>query len=209
MIGVGFDHKWASVSCCLCVLKSLSPAEQEWGRIIRKVPGDAPSSFPQLEHPNWGVVVTHESLQIRPLFQEFLQGKESDIIAANPTPSKAKPVLTTGYEAGETVLSVDNTANLQPEDVIKLTAVVEPSIPTPPKFDLKQELLSTGSLSQPISEEKSSTNPSTDTDKNEPLSVLSGLPLAEAFQQPPSETMQPPEEAPPPWEKEASAISQR
>ncbi|EHJ09317.1 DEAD/DEAH box helicase [Crocosphaera watsonii] len=209
MIGVGFDYKWASVSCCLCVLKSLSPAEQEWGRIIRKVPGDAPSSFPQLEHPNWGVVVTHESLQIRPLFQEFLQGKESDIIAANPTPSKTKPVLTTGYEAGETVLSVDNTANLQPGDVIKLTAVVEPEIPTPPKFDLKQELLSTGSLSQPTSEEKSSTTLSTDTDKNEPPSVLSGLPLAEAFQQPPSETMQPPEEAPPPWEKEAEAVAQR
>ena len=27
MLGVGFDHKWVSVSCCLCVLKSMSPAE--------------------------------------------------------------------------------------------------------------------------------------------------------------------------------------
>ena len=32
MLGVGFDHKWISVSCCLCVFKSMSPAEQEWGR---------------------------------------------------------------------------------------------------------------------------------------------------------------------------------
>jgi hypothetical protein len=37
MLGVGFDHKWISVSCCLCVFKSMSPAEQEWGRALRKV----------------------------------------------------------------------------------------------------------------------------------------------------------------------------
>ena len=44
MLGVGFDHKWISVSCNLCVLKSMSPAEQEWGRSLRKVPGPAPGA---------------------------------------------------------------------------------------------------------------------------------------------------------------------
>ncbi|NJP22371.1 MAG: DEAD/DEAH box helicase family protein, partial [Hydrococcus sp. CRU_1_1] len=77
MVGVGFDHPWASVSCCLCVLKSLSRAEQEWGRIIRKVPGETPGHFPILSHPNWGVVVTHEALEIRPLLRNFLKVRKA------------------------------------------------------------------------------------------------------------------------------------
>ncbi|WP_013335006.1 DEAD/DEAH box helicase [Gloeothece verrucosa] len=145
MIGVGFDHPWASVSCCLCVLKSLSPAEQEWGRIIRRVPGEAAGKFPNLTHPNWGVIVTHESLGIYSLFQEFLKGKESDAISQTNLIKKTKPALTCPYEAGETVLTINEVGDLKPGDVLQLTAIIEPSSSAPPKFNLAAEL---GSLTQ-------------------------------------------------------------
>ncbi len=147
MVGVGFDHAFASVSCCLCILKTMSPAEQEWGRIIRRVPGEAPGYFPKIEHPNWGVVVTHESLSIRPLFEQFQQGVESDIISDVPTSPRPTPILTTEYEAGETVLTLTDTASLKPGDVLQLSARVEPTPAVSPKFDLRSELRSTGSLS--------------------------------------------------------------
>ena len=125
-IGVGFDHKWASVSCCLCIFKNLSPAEQEWGRIIRKVPGPAPSAnFPELDAPNWGVIVTHSALKIKPLFLDFYNGKKSDIIIDTPTDTRTKPVLTDNYSAGEPVLNLTDTKHLRPGDVLELSILEE------------------------------------------------------------------------------------
>ncbi len=202
MVGVGFDHPWASVSCCLCILKSLSPAEQEWGRIIRRVPGEPPGQFPSLEHPNWGVVVTHESLKIRPLFEEFLQGKESDTITEVPPPPRTTPVLNAAYEAGETVLSLSDTSSLKPGDVLQLTATLEPEIPGSPKFDLTEELGSTNRGSNGT-ESDSPINDGSDSDREAAElanQVLQDLPLGEVKETPNSES-------PLPWQAEVEAIS--
>ena len=202
MVGVGFDHPWASVSCCLCILKSLSPAEQEWGRIIRRVPGEPPGQFPSLEHPNWGVVVTHESLKIRPLFEEFLQGKESDTIAEIPSPPRITPVLSAAYEAGETVLTLSDTRTLKPGDVLQLTATRSPEIPGEPKFDLTEELRSTNSLTAATesaayqTEQSNSETPAA----SETNQVLQGLPLATEFENPTQSAQEP-------WSAEVEAIS--
>ena len=195
MVGVGFDHKWASVSCCLGIIKSLSPAEQEWGRIIRRVPGAAPGHFSELEHPNWGVVVTHESLQIRPLFEEFLRGKASDIITDIPTPPRPQPVLTTGYEAGETVLTLSDTNTLQPGDVLQLQATTISPTPAPPKFNLKEELQATGSLSVAEVEDNY------EITKEEVEAAHTATPQLT--------TNNPAQKPPLPWEAEAEAIHNR
>ncbi|MBW4640116.1 MAG: DEAD/DEAH box helicase family protein [Gloeocapsa sp. UFS-A4-WI-NPMV-4B04] len=149
MLGVGFDHKWVSVSCCLCVLKSMSPAEQEWGRALRKVPGASPGLFPEINHPNWAVVVTHSALELRELFEKFLQGVGADTIKDAPTEKQIRPILTTAYEAGETVLTLSNTLKVKPGDVLELRVpalVVDEALA--PKFSLIEELRSTGSLSE-------------------------------------------------------------
>lgn len=148
MLGVGFDHKWLSVSCCLCVLKSMSPAEQEWGRALRKVPGPPPGLFPELNHPNWAVVVTHSALELRGLFEKFLQGVATDVIKDAPIEKPIRPILTAAYEAGETVLKLSNTEKVKPGDTLELrvpVAAVSESVA--PKFSLVDELRSTGSLS--------------------------------------------------------------
>ena len=129
-IGVGFDHKWASVSCCLCVFRTNSPAEQEWGRIIRKVPGPKPiADNPELDAPNWGVIVTHAALKIKPLFLDFYNGKKADIIIETPTEIKARPVITTNYEAGETMLKLSDTKHLRPGDVLELSILEDRPAP--------------------------------------------------------------------------------
>lgn len=148
MLGVGFDHKWLSVSCCLCVLKSMSPAEQEWGRALRKVPGAPPGLFPELNHPNWAVVVTHSALELRELFEKFLQGTATDVIKDAPTEKPIRPILTAAYEAGETVLKLSNTLKVKPGDMLELRVPVAVSESVAPKFSLVEELRSTGSLSE-------------------------------------------------------------
>jgi hypothetical protein len=55
-------------------MRSLTVAEQEFGRIIRRVPGADPGRFPDIAHENWGVVVSHEALGIGDIFQQFLSG---------------------------------------------------------------------------------------------------------------------------------------
>lgn len=147
MLGVGFDHKWISVSCCLCVFKSMSPAEQEWGRALRKVPEQTPSKYPELNHPNWAVVVTHSALELRELFEKFLQGTVADAIKSTPTEQPIRPVLTAAYEAGETVLTLSNTLKVKPGDILELRVPVAIPQSSPPKFSLVDELRSTGSLS--------------------------------------------------------------
>lgn len=148
LLGVGFDHKWVSVSCCLCILKSMSPAEQEWGRALRKVPGPPPGQFPELNHPNWAVVVTHSALGLRDLFEKFQQGVTADVIKDAPTQKPTRPILTVAYEAGETVLKLSNTATVKPGDVLELRVPSLVNEMPSPKFSLVEELKSTGSLSE-------------------------------------------------------------
>lgn len=146
MLGVGFDHKWVSVSCCLCVLKSMSPAEQEWGRALRRVPGPPPGQFPELNHPNWAVVVTHEALKLRELFEKFQTGVTAEAIKEAPTEKPVRPRLVADYQAGETVLKLSNTVNVKPGDVLELRVPVVVEQTASPKFSLVDELRATGNL---------------------------------------------------------------
>lgn len=134
MLGVGFDHKWISVSCCLCVFKSMSPAKQEWGRALRKVPEQASLKYPELNHPNWAVVVTHSALELRELFEKFLTGTVADVVKSTPTEQPIRPVLTAAYEAGETVLTLSNTSKVKPGDILELRVPVAVPESSPPSF---------------------------------------------------------------------------
>lgn len=147
LVGVGFDHQWISVSCCLCILKSMSPAEQEWGRALRRVPGESPGYFPRLTHPNWGVVVTHSALGLRELFEKFQLGVTSDVIREEVVRERVRPLLTTEYEAGETILHLSDTSTVKPGDMLQLRVPVVVREEASPQFSLKEELRSTGSLS--------------------------------------------------------------
>ncbi len=148
LFGVGFDHKWVSVSCCLCVLKSMSPAEQEWGRALRRVPGPPPGQFPELTHPNWAVVVTHEALKLRELFEKFQTGVTAEAIKDAPIEKPVRPRLVADYQAGETVLKLSNTVNVKPGDVLELRVPVAVEQAASPKFSLVDELRATGNLSE-------------------------------------------------------------
>jgi len=156
LVGVGFDHKWVSVSCNLGILKSMSPAEQEWGRALRKVPGPPPSQFPELNHPNWGVVVTHSALGLRELFEKFQTGVISDFVKDATTTERVRPLLLVEYSAGETVLKLSDTKTVKPGDVLELRVPVAMSQESvSPSFSLIEELRRTGSLSQDADDEAS------------------------------------------------------
>ena len=193
MIGVGFDHKWASVSCCLGIFKTLSPAEQEWGRIIRKVPGEPPGRLVSLEHPNWGVVVTHSCLSIYGLFEKFILGVESDTIKELPSTPKLPTTVTAEYEAGETVLTLSNASILKPGDTLQLSVPVEPRAVVSPRFNLLEEL---GQSSEKLAVREASGSYDIDEDLEATTTTL----------QPPSltETNKTPQL---PWQAEADAIS--
>lgn len=196
MLGVGFDHKWVSVSCCLCILKSMSPAEQEWGRALRKVPGAAPGQFPELNHPNWAVVVTHSALGLRELFEKFQQGVSADVIKDAPTDKPIKPRLTAAYEAGETVLKLTNTATVKPGDVLELRVPVVVDVAPSPKFSLIEELKRTGDLSE-NADTQMTTNGSADKEKVAARPNSSQLPPASE-----QITLLP-------WQQEADAIAHK
>ncbi|MDZ4872236.1 MAG: hypothetical protein CLLPBCKN_001624 [Chroococcidiopsis cubana SAG 39.79] len=199
MLGVGFDHKWISVSCCLCVLRSMSPAEQEWGRALRKVPGAPAAAFPELTHPNWAVVVTHSALGLRPLFEQFQHGVASDAIKDAPKDKPIRPRLTAAYEAGETVLKLSNTATLKPGDLLELRVPVVEQEAFVPKFSLIEELERTGSLSAASSERVPSQMPSNSSDLEANTTQLE-IGFASAQSQPPPVL---------PWQKEVDAIAER
>lgn len=199
LLGVGFDHKWVSVSCCLCILRSMSPAEQEWGRALRRVPGPPAGQFPELNHPNWGVVVTHSALGLRELFEKFQQGVPSDVIKDAPQPLPIRPVLSAAYEAGAPVLKLSSTATVKPGDVLELRVPVVTLPEQSPKFSLVEELKSTGSLSSVSADDAAlvSSNGSAKTDVNAaPGNSNPPLPSAEQL------TILP-------WQQEADAIAQR
>jgi hypothetical protein len=159
LVGVGFDHKWISVSCCLCVLKSMSPAEQEWGRALRKVPGAPPGQFPELNHPNWGVVVTHSALGLRELFEKFQTGVISDVVKDAPFEPRTRPTVAAAYDAGETVLRLSDTKSVKPGDVLELRVPVAADENQVPKFNLLDELSRTGSLTDEPGDKDSPPNP--------------------------------------------------
>jgi hypothetical protein len=73
----------------------------------------------------------------------------ADTIKDAPTEKQVRPILTTAYEAGETVLTLSNTLKVKPGDVLELRvpALVVDEAPSP-KFSLVEELRSTGSLSE-------------------------------------------------------------
>ncbi|WP_219889006.1 DEAD/DEAH box helicase, partial [Chroococcidiopsis cubana] len=200
MLGVGFDHKFISVSCCLCVLKSMSPAEQEWGRALRKVSGAPASAFPEVTHPNWAVVVTHSALGLRELFEQFQHGMASDAIKDAPKDKPTRPRLIAAYEAGETVLKLSNTSTLKPGDLLELRVPVVEQDALVPKFSLIEELERTESLSAANAERalsQMSSNGSSNLEANATQLEI-GLPLERDRQ--PSVL---------PWQKEVDAIAEK
>ena len=198
MLGVGFDHKWVSVSCCLCVLKSMSPAEQEWGRALRRVPGQPATAFPDLNHPNWASVVTHSALGLRELFGKFLAGVTSDVIKDAPIEKPAKAKLMAAYEAGETVLKLSNTSNVKPGDILELRVPVAVEAEQSSPFSLIEELTSTNSLSD-ASASKPDQNPTTDDTQLETNPIQQALALTNTTTQQQAEVL--------PWQKEVDAIA--
>jgi len=195
--GVGFDHALISVSCCLCVLKSMSPAEQEWGRSLRRVPGPPPSQFPELTHPNWAVVVTHAALGLRELFEKFQQGVTLDVVKDATKEKRVRPTLAAAYEAGETVLKLSDTNTVKPGDLLELRVPVTASESLPPKFNLLEELRRTGSLSDHADPTSISSNGSDRAKTDTPFQQSASLKPA-----PEQMTMLP-------WQQEVDLIGER
>jgi superfamily II DNA or RNA helicase len=211
LVGVGFDHKWISVSCCLCILKSMSPAEQEWGRALRRVPGEAPGNFPELTHPNWGVVVTHAALGLRELFWKFQQGVTSDVIREEVVRERVRPLLTTEYEAGETILNLSDTSTVKPGDVLQLRVPVVAKEEVSPKFSLVEELRSTGNLSEGNgkSPRVSESGGSYSVDEDMTPKNFGGTQREEQDLPPMAGDVSAEKSNPLPWQQEADAISEK
>ncbi len=159
MVSEGFSHAWASVSVCLGVMRSLTVAEQEFGRIIRRVPAADPGHFPDIAHDNWGVVVSHEALGIGEIFQQFIDGRQTAPLTGywdgddgewSAPKNVPKPELVRGYSAGETTITLSDASTLEAGDLIVLsTPRIEQTnrrTEISPKFDLAAELRSTGHL---------------------------------------------------------------
>ena len=198
LVGVGFDHKWVSVSCCLCILKSMSPAEQEWGRALRQVPGSPPGQFPELNHPNWGIVVTHEALGLRELFEKFQQGVTSDVVKDATKELRVRPTLTAAYEAGETVLKLSDTKTVKPGDLLELRVPVVVNEAVSPKFSLIEELRRTGSLSEDAN-----------SDASFPLDASADNAADSALKHSPSPVQDSGQLTILPWQQEVDAIGER
>lgn len=123
MVGEGFNVPFASVSVPLCVMRSTQKAEQEFGRIIRKVDGTHPPpyDFGDLYADNMGVVVTHEALQISDLFEQFLHGNEYVTIDGEQEEDieqNRNRFTTDFYYAGDAVLRLNNTDSLSSGDEV-------------------------------------------------------------------------------------------
>jgi superfamily II DNA or RNA helicase len=124
MVGEGFNVPYASVSVPLCIMRSIQKAEQEFGRIIRKVNGTYPEDDGDIQSDNLAVVVTHESLGIGELFEQFRAGlqyltvedeeekEDSDVLKSR--------YLTDDYWAGDPVLHLNSTEGLLAGDEIRV-----------------------------------------------------------------------------------------
>jgi hypothetical protein len=123
MVGEGFNVPYASVSVPLCIMRSTQKAEQEFGRIIRKVNGTYPKAndWGDFQSDNSAVVVTHEALGISELFEQFIQGEEH-IVIEDELVAEADVIrnrtLQDDYQAGDTVLCLNNTDGLSDGDEI-------------------------------------------------------------------------------------------
>jgi hypothetical protein len=71
----------------------------------------------------------------------------SDVIREEVVRERVRPLLTTQYEAGETLLNLSDTSTVKPGDVLQLRVPVVVREEVSPKFSLVEELRSTGSLS--------------------------------------------------------------
>lgn len=137
-------------------MKSLTVAEQEFGRIVRRVPGRPPGNFPDLIHENWGVVVSHEALGIRDVFQKFLEGQKLAPLSGYEEEIQVtlKPIIETEYSAGENVIKFNDTSKLKAGDIIVLN-LPAPSVSNTrtqnnQKFNLASELKQSSSLTTQI-----------------------------------------------------------
>jgi superfamily II DNA or RNA helicase len=120
MIGEGFNEPYASVSVPLCVMRSIQKAEQEFGRIIRKVDGTDPSNDVDFQSDNLAVVVTHAALGIDKLFNKFLAGEEAILVEEESEEEEIKRhrVLTDNYSAGDELLHLSSTDGLHTGDQV-------------------------------------------------------------------------------------------
>ncbi|MDZ4877857.1 MAG: hypothetical protein CLLPBCKN_007292 [Chroococcidiopsis cubana SAG 39.79] len=178
----------------------MSPAEQEWGRALRKVPGASASVFPELNHPNWAAIVTHSALGLRELFEQFQRGVAADVIKDLPTDKPIEPVLTAAYKAGETVLQLSNTASVKQGDLLEVRVPVVAPESRSPKFSLLEELGQTNDL--------------LDASTGEPPTVTANDLVGEdaKFKQLEIDLNSPCDPQPGvtlPWQKEVDAISQK
>ena len=126
MVGEGFNVPHASVSVPLCIMRSTQKAEQEFGRIIRKVNGTYPKAYDwgDFQSDNSAVVVTHEALGISDLFEQFIRGEEHIVIEDDPLAENddaiRSRILQDSYQAGDTVLCLNNTDGLSDGDEIRV-----------------------------------------------------------------------------------------
>nr|WP_261198871.1 DEAD/DEAH box helicase family protein [Laspinema sp. D3a] len=120
MVGEGFNEPYASVSVPLCVMRSIQKAEQEFGRIIRKVEGGIPENDADFKAENLAVVVTHEALGIAELFEKFKAGEEATAIEDDLEEEQAEVgrsrFLTDDYHAGHNLLHINSTDRLEKGD---------------------------------------------------------------------------------------------
>lgn len=119
MVGEGFNVPYSSISVPLCIMRSTQKAEQEFGRIIRKVAGTFPADndYADLEADNMAVIVTHDALRIEELYNRFVQGDPYKIVEDEEETSESQGrVLIGDYKAGETILNLTNTSGLASED---------------------------------------------------------------------------------------------
>ncbi|MBE9099337.1 DEAD/DEAH box helicase [Vacuolonema iberomarrocanum] len=129
MVGEGFNVPFASISVPLCVMRSTQKAEQEFGRIIRKVEGSYPDryDFADFKSDNMAIVVTHQSLGIEELFDQFMRGDEYIDIEDldDELPESRSRVVIDDYISGDSILRLSSTGNLSAGDEITVNSVSE------------------------------------------------------------------------------------
>jgi superfamily II DNA or RNA helicase len=117
MVGEGFNVPYSSISVPLCIMRSTQKAEQEFGRIIRKVAGSFPVNKTDLEADNMGIIVTHDALGIEDLYNHFVQGDPYKIVEEEEEVGESQGrLLADDYKAGDSTLQLTSTNGLSSED---------------------------------------------------------------------------------------------
>ena len=101
-------------------MRSIQKAEQEFGRIIRKVDGTYPNNDVDFQSDNLAVVVTHAALGIDKLFNKFSEGEEAILVEEESEEEEIKRhrVLTDNYSAGDELLHLSSTDGLHTGDQV-------------------------------------------------------------------------------------------